>query len=481
MSDPGHILAIDQGTHASRALLIDREGGIRFSATTGVALQRIETERVEQDAREIVVSVRKVVDEALAYAVREGLAIRCAALASQRSTVVAWDAATGDPLHPALSWQDTRAKPQLQRFAETAGRVDEITGLRLSPHYGVSKLCWLVDEVDAVRHAAQEGRLRLGPLAGYILFQLLEGSPHCCDVVNAGRTLLVDLASGDWDTGLLRASGLERDWLPRCLPVVADYGVLRDSGIPLVAVSGDQNAALCANGEPATDALRINAGTGAFVACPLAGETRRNAPLLTSVLWSRKGETHYLLEGTVNGAGAALEWGRQSAALPPAEAVLGRWPECSDGPPLFLNTVGGLGSPWWRTGIEPRWLDKNDGVSDACRVAGIAESILFLINANVELMRARLPGVRRIELSGGLAAADGWCQRLANLTGLEVVRRSRGEATARGIAWLAAGRPPAWQAGDAERLTPDHDAALQRRYTRFIQALEKVIAHAASE
>ncbi|GAB4347775.1 MAG: glycerol kinase GlpK [Gammaproteobacteria bacterium] len=466
------LLAIDQGTHASRALLVDHRGSARVVATAEVVLHRQDGGRVEQDAFELLDSVRDVVGAALAWAKREGLRIIRAGLATQRSTVVAWDARDGRPLYPALSWQDTRGKAQLRRFAAEAGEVEAKTGLRLSPHYGASKLRWLVEEVEAVGRAARGHRLRMGPLAAFLLHHLLEEAPHRCDVVNASRTLLVDLRVRNWDASLIHAAGLEREWLPECRPVIDDYGVLRGTTIPISAVNGDQNAALCADGRPGAEALRVNAGTGAFIAAPVESMADSPAPLLGSILWSDDGAAHYLLEGTVNGAGAALKWAESREGLPPAESVLANWPECPEGPPLFLNTVGGLGSPWWRSGIPPRWLEEAGTFDASCRIAGVAESILFLIGANVDLVRERVPSTRFIILSGGLAKGDGWCQRLADLTGMEVRRSAAAEATGRGIAWLAAGRPDDWRAAGADRFTATPDPALERRYTRFIRALE---------
>ena len=474
MHTVGWILAIDQGTHASRALLLDGRGAVRFETHRPIALTRLDVHRVEQDALQVLDSVRRVMEAALTYANERGVAVTVAGLATQRSTVVAWDGETGMPLYPALSWQDTRAERQLARFASGVRSVEETTGLRISPHYGVSKLAWLVQEVPAVAAAAGADRLLLGPLAAFLLYHLLDGAPHCCDVVNAGRTLLCNLEQGNWDNELLRASDLHRDWLPCVRPVLHHYGVLCGTSIPLRAVNGDQNAALCAQGEPERDRLVVNAGSGAFIARPIAKRLDPASPLLISALWSDSVNTRYLLEGTVNGAGSALRWARDHLGTVDPETVLAQWPECPGGPPLFLNAVGGLGSPWWKAGVATRWLEPVESSSAECCVVGVAESILFLIHANLIELQRRTSPAREIALSGGISRSDGWCQELADLSRLTVVRLDESEATARGIGWLAAGRPSAWRQGKVERFAPCPNAALRERYTRFMAAMKRV-------
>ena len=476
MHDSPWLLAIDQGTQASRALLLDTRGRVVFQARRPVALRRLDNERVEQDAAELIGTVREVVSAALAHAAASQREIAAAGLATQRSTVVAWDAVSGRPLHAALSWQDTRAQALLHGLRVEGDAIARRTGLRISPHYGASKLRWLLDEVPAVRTAATEGRLCLGPLAAFLLFHLLEGRPFRCDAVNAARTLLCDLDRRDWDTALLARFGLQREWLPECRPVVDDYGQLRDSAIPLRAVTGDQNAALCAAGEPAPREALVNIGTGAFVVAPLGETAQRAPPLLTSLVWSSARDARYLLEGTVNGAGAALSWASERWDLPPPQQALAPWPECSAEQPLFLNTVGGLGSPWWRSGIDPRWLGARAEASPACQTAAVAESVLFLIQANLDAMSAASVPVAGLRVGGGLAQLDGLCQRLADLSGLPVHRAQETEATARGIAWLAAGRPAHWASPQATHFAAQPAPQLRQRYTRFCCALQELIA-----
>ena len=213
-------LAIDQGTHASRALVIDDAGCIHRTCTQEIALNRIDDHRVEQDPREIIASTENVIRQAAA-----GLVIDRIALATQRSTVVAWDD-TG-PLAPALSWQDTRAADVLERI--DLDYLTEATGLVPSPHYAASKIRWLLDHHPAVRRARREGKLTIGPLAAYLLDRLAgrAGGRPTIDHANAARTTLFNIHTRDWDPRLLDTFGIPREVLPDCVPVRGDHGAAR--------------------------------------------------------------------------------------------------------------------------------------------------------------------------------------------------------------------------------------------------------------
>ena len=463
-------LVIDQGTHASRALLFDRKGDLIFSAHQDIALMR-EGRKVEQDPEEILSSVQNTLAQALQF----GDEITSAAITTQRSTVVAWDRDSGAPLAPALSWQDTRAQATLSHLRGHETEIEQRTGLRLSAHYGASKLQWLLTEVPEVRQGAKEGTLALGPLAAFLLFHLLEGQPLAVDHANASRTLLWSLHTRDWDDELLRYFALDRSLLPRCRPIRHRYGVLRDTSIPLTAASGDQNAALFAEGPAREDSVYMNIGTGAFALLPTGQQRIQHAALLSGIADSDAGTNDFYLEGTVNGAGAALDWAQQRWQNTIDFNELDDWLAQADDPPVFLNAVGGLGSPWWTSRLAAHFTDASDvNCNDQwprC-VCAIIESIAFMLIANLELLRETGRGIRRLRVSGGLGRLDGLCQRLANLSELPVERTRQTEATGRGAAWLACARPTDWTATPADHFEPRRDPDLHTRYRRFRRALE---------
>lgn len=463
----GLILAIDQGTHATRAIVFDAQGNALAQARQPVDLHRLSHDRIEQDAEEIRASLRTVVERVLADPALDGRTVTAAGLATQRSSVVAWDRNSGRALAPVLSWQDRRVADRITALAAHETQIAERTGLRLSPHYGAGKLRWLLDETPAVRSAAHDARLLMGPLASYLLFHLLREHPARVDHANAARTLLWNLATRDWDAELLRLFGIPRAVLPDCLPIRADYGRTAHGAIPLRAMNGDQTAALYALGAPRDDTLLVNIGTGAFVLLPVAAPAPRPDGLLAGISDSDASGGRYYLEGTVNGAGAALAWAATSFSLDDAEARLPDWLAAIDAPSLFINTVGGLGAPWWRTGPEPYFEDPDISASEA--MVAVAESILFLIQVNVALLHAAHPALAGIRVSGGLASLDVLCQKLADLSGLKVERPPQVEATARGIAWQAGGLQGDWPAsGPVKVFTPRANPGLRARYERFV-------------
>jgi glycerol kinase len=468
-------LAIDQGTHATRAIVFDGLGRPVASALRPVTLQVRSRAVVEQSPDEILDSLHTVLDEVLRHPDVDRARIAAAGLATQRSSVLAWDRRTGQALSPVLSWQDTRTAAELTALRGHDRAIREHTGLRLSPHYGAGKLRWLLRNETGVGAARAQGVLALGPLAGFLLHHLTDTDNETVDHANASRTLLWNLETRDWDPWLLGLFDVPRDLLPACRPILADHGVIRGRDIPLRAVNGDQTAALYAHGMPPGDTLVVNIGTGAFVLLPTGG-TRRAHPALLSGLSRSDGEAaDFYVEGTVNGAAAALDWVAERYDIADWPARAPGWLERIESPPVFLNSIGGLGAPWWQPGPEPAFLTEGPGVEagPAEAMTAAVESIVFLIQANVDLLRALNPAVARIRISGGLAVLDGLCRKLADLSRLTVERSAVIESTARGIAWLAAGCPDEWPPPAVEsRFPPRDDARLGQRYTRFRAALE---------
>ena len=462
-----HTLIIDQGTHATRALLFDPAGQVVTTAQHPIQLNRLSADHIEQDGLEIRESVTAVLHQILATK----QPISQAGVATQRSSVIAWDRQTGQPLSPVLSWQDRRAHAWLTQFDSQAATITQRNGLPLSPHYGASKLRWLLDHVAGVAEAEKNGRLAFGPLASYVLFHLLEGQPLLVDHANAARTQLWQLDSRDWDPWLLDLFDVPLAPLPHCQPIRAAYGRIAQTEIPVTAVNGDQNAAVYALGKPQPGTAIINLGTGAFILVPTGDTLLRHDTLLTGLTDSDAHSGDYTLEGTVNGAGAALSWARNQLGLGPVHDHLDSWLADNPEPPLFINSIGGLGSPFWRPGPDPHWSAES---SPAAKMAAVAESILFLLYVNMKTMAEAGVVISQLRLSGGLARSDGLCQRLADLTQCPVVRPAETEATARGTAWLAAGQPSHWpDPAPSTTFSPQPNNALTARYHHFLRALSE--------
>jgi len=467
------ILAIDQGTHSTRALIFDAGGRVVSMARQPVALNRLSRDKIEQSPAEIRQSMQTVVDEVLNDPAVDRQRIVAAGMATQRSSVLAWDRVSGTPLSPVLSWQDRRVADTLLTLGDHDQQIRKLTGLHLSPHYGAGKLQWLLDHVPAIREALAAGTLMLGPLASYLLHHLTATREDVIDDANASRTLLWNLQSRNWDASLLELFRIPSQALPTCVPICTDYGLTRQGNIPVQAVNGDQTAALYAHGKPSGNTILVNIGTGAFVLLPVDDPTARPAGLLAGISYSDKDTASYYVEGTVNGAGAALQWAAGKFKVKDLESRLPGWLEDIQAPTLFVNTVGGLGAPWWQAGPKPHFLYADVNAAEA--MVAVTESILFLVQTNFELMTTLNPAIDRIRISGGLSKLDGLCQRLANLSGLIVERPGQIEATARGIAWQAAGCPEGWSTMDAGKLfTPKKDKPLAERYTQFVEHLKQL-------
>jgi glycerol kinase len=341
-----------------------------------------------------------------------------------------------------------------------------MTGLVLSPHYGASKIRWCLDHLPTVQAAALAHDLVAGPLSCFLLHRLLLERPVVTDPSNASRTLLYDPRRLDWSADLLQAFGIERPWLPTCVSTRFGYGRLRvDHGeSPLTVCTGDQAGAAFAFGPTDPETAIVNVGTGAFVQRAAPVDAPLPDGLLHSVLRSDGTAVTYSHEGTVNGAGSAIDWLRERVTLDVDRALRSLPPDPLTDAPLFMNGVGGLGAPCWIAAFPVEFVGAGD---DWQQLAAVVESIAFLLAANLEAMGRAAP-VGRVRISGGLARCDYLCQALATTTGLPVHRHVVREATARGLAFLAAGEPVAWRHPPVERtFLPIGNPVLAARHARW--------------
>ena len=461
------VLAIDQGTHASRALVFDLQGCTVFSGVANISITYPQAEWAEQDGDEIVNSVRVAATQALQALGSRRQDVRAAGLSSQRSSVICWDRLTGQPLSPIFSWQDRRAHAWIDQLQPHADGVHRKTGLFLSPHYGASKLRWALDHLPAVRAALESQTLCWGPMASFVVFRLCTERPFLADPQCAARTQLWNLHTQDWDPELLELFGLPEGFLPRSVPTCHAWGTLDLPGtaIPLTAVNGDQSAAVFAFGWPESDSAYINIGTSAFVQRALNCFPGHVPRQLTGIILDDGSSRVYMVEGNVNGAGSALEWVSKEFGFEQLTKELPQWLARPEEPPLFLNGIAGLGGPFWQAEFQSRFVGEAE---PWLKVVAVVESIAFLLQANIDHMNNYVPTARRIRISGGVSLLDGLCQRLACLSGLPVHRRDDPEASARGIAYLACGRPAHWNQGAHEDVfAAQRDSALQARYQRW--------------
>ncbi len=458
---PDYYLAIDQGGHASRAIVFNDQAKIISQAETSIKTYTPAFDRVEHNAGALLQSIQNAVDTAIKQLGDEARFIKAAGLATQRSSIVCWNKNSGNALSPVLSWQDRRQTSWLKQFEQHRTKIHRKTGLFLSPHYGASKIRWCLDNISAVQQADNQQELIIGPLASFIAFRLLQEQPLMADPANASRTLLWNIEIGDWDQELLDLFTIPESILPQTCRSAAGFGHLKteDYTIPMTTMTGDQSAAIFAWGQVKTECHYINVGTGAFIQ-HVNNQFIQHDKLLSSVAYQEKEKT-FTLEGTVNGAARALQWFAKQFKVDDLEIQLPVWLNDCKQPPLFINAVSGVGSPYWLAQLESSFIGDGDIAAKACAVM---ESIAFLIQANLDEM----PPAKQLIISGGLANLDGLCQRIANLAHIDVIRPQQLEATATGLAFLVAKQPKQWPAiGTHQRFKAQTDQALEQRYKQW--------------
>ncbi|VAX13981.1 Glycerol kinase [hydrothermal vent metagenome] len=461
-------LCLDQGGQASRAMVFDNHGQLIAQARESLEAQQPGNDRVEYPAEELLASIRRAIEKVLDILGERRHNISAAGLATQRSNIACWDRQTGEALMPILGWQDRRAHQWLQRLKPQTDTIHRRTGLFLNPYCGASKLRWCLDNIAEVKQAADQERLAFGPMASFIIYRLLDEHPLLTDPVNASRTQLLNIRSHDWDPEQLKLFALPAQALPTVVPNLHTFGTLsiQDISIPLRLLNGDQSTAIYAYGAVQPDTAYVNIGTGAFVSRPSGMARIFSSYLLTSlVLQKENKDCDYVLEGTVNGAASALKWLAREEGIDNIFEQLGDWLKQTEQPPVFLNGIGGLGSPWWIADFKSRFHGQG---SQQEKAVAVAESIIFMLNINLEKMHHLASPPEQLQITGGLAQIDGLCQRLADLSNLPVYRPRESEATARGIAFLLAERPEHWPETDIGIwFTPQPNTALKARYTEW--------------
>lgn len=462
-----NILVIDQGTHASRCIVFDTAGNIVAQEQQPLSTYRQGKRIIEQNPEKILASIYYCIDNLQKKGKLEG--IEEAALITQRSTIIAWHKHTGKAISHAISWQDTRASALLTPLQASAHKIQQITGLPLSPHYGASKMEWLIENDAACNIAYQQDEIIIAPLACYLIEQLTGLTNAVVDHVNASRTQLLDINTLDWSNYMLDKFHLSPTCLPKLKPCLSDYGKFRHHDFTLKLVSGDQNAALFANGIPPSGTILINIGTGAF-ALKMTPALEKSHHLLNGLAVSHSDNKTFVQEGTVNGAGAALATLYSEINEEHLFEQLPLWLNMIQAPPIYINTISGLGSPWWDTTIADHFINADATEYDLPeRSVAIIESIIFLLQNNIDELTDE--SSQNIIISGGLSRLDGLCQKLADISGLTVNRFENTEASATGAAWLLS-HSENWKIKQADScFKPEPNDALKSRYQTFTQHL----------
>ena len=442
------ILALDQGTTSSRALLFNRNGEILASAQREFTQHFPQPGWVEHDAIEIWQSQRNVAAEAIAKAALAAADIAAIGITNQRETTVLWDRASGLPIAPAIVWQDRRTAD----FCETLKRegyeatIREKTGLVVDAYFSGTKLNWLLQQIPGARQRALRGELAFGTIDSWLIWQLTAGKVHATDVSNASRTMLFNIHTLDWDDELLRAMDIPRSLLPKIVSSSEIIGETSCDGLPagiaIGGVAGDQQAALFGQACHIRGMAKNTYGTGCFMLmntgeAPVVSHHR----LISTVAWRLDGKpAQYALEGSVFVGGAAVQWLRDGLGIieksSDVEALAASVPDA--GGVMMVPAFVGLGAPYWDPNARGAILGLTRGSTRAHIARAAIEAIAFQSAELAGAMRddAGVP-MTQLRVDGGASVNDFLMQFQADLLGVDVVRPKITETTALGAAYLA--------------------------------------------
>ena len=470
------ILAIDQGTTNTKALLVNRTGDIVARASAPVGVYCPHPAWVEQDAIELWRSVQSTVDACLAQVASPRLA--AVAVSNQRESALIWERATGRPLGPSVTWQCRRTAPACEALA-AAGletKLHVATGLTIDPLFSATKLAWLLDHTPAGKPRAAAGEICYGTVDAWVLWNLTGGAVHACDASNAARTQLFNLHTQTWDPALLALFGLPAAGLPTVRPSSFVYGETAASGrlpggVPVASLIGDSHAALFGHAGFQPGAVKATYGTGSSLMTPISAPMLSNHGLSTTVAWTRE-TTTFALEGNISVTGAAVQWlgdllGHDDAAATVGE-LASRVPD--SGGVYFVPALVGLGAPHWRADARGVICGLTRGSGAAHLARATLESIAFQVHDVFVAMQADAGRELAFLLAdGGASRSDLLMQFQADLIDRPVLCSASADVSALGAAYLAGLAVGVWTTEDEiaaivpphDRFTPRLDASLR--------------------
>lgn len=453
-----YILALDQGTTSSRAILFDHDGAIVATAQKEFTQYYPKPAWVEHDANEIWTSQTGVVRDLLEKTGTEADEIAAIGITNQRETTLIWDRATGQPIHHAIVWQDRR----------TAGRCDELkargledhvrqtTGLVIDAYFSGTKIAWLLDNVPGAREKADKGELCFGTMDSWLVYNLTGRKEHVTDVTNAGRTMLFDIRKREWDKRLLSELNIPSSLLPEVKSSSEVYGHTELFGgrIPVAGMAGDQHAALFGQACYTPGQAKNTYGTGCFMLMNTGTEAVPSTHgLLTTIAWEIDGKTEYALEGSVFIAGAAIQWLRDGLKLideAPDSEYFATKVDDTDGV-YVVPAFAGLGAPYWDMYARGAIFGLTRGTEKAHIVRATLQSLAYQVKDVLEAMQKDAGRqISTLRVDGGASANDYLMQFQADLLGTTVERPRVTETTALGAAMLAGLAVGFWQREDLQ-------------------------------
>ena len=471
-----HVLALDQGTTGSTALVVDAEGEVRGRGYALLPQYFPRPGWVEHEPEEIWTTTERAAQQALAAARVTGNELAAIGITNQRETTILWDRKTGHPIHRAIVWQCRRTAGLCERLRSDGLEVlfRRKTGLVLDAYFSGTKIRWLLDEVPGARRQAESGGLAFGTVDCWLLWKLTGGRRHATDPSNASRTLCFDILSLGWDAELAGALAVPMSVFPEVRPSAGVFGETADlgwlpAGIPVAGIAGDQQAALFGQVCFQPGMAKNTYGTGCFMLLntgPTPVPSKEG--LLTTVAWQTGGTTTYALEGSVFIAGAAIQWLRDGLGLIAHAAESQELAESVDdtGGVYLVPAFVGLGAPYWDMYARGTIVGITRGTARAHMVRAALEAIAYQSRDVLETMAAEAgASLRSLRVDGGAAANDFLCQFQADLLDVPVLRPSVTETTGLGAAYLAGVGAGLWK--------PDELAGRWRLDRQFTPAMDE--------
>lgn len=480
-----HILAIDQGTTSSRAIVFDREMRVKATAQQEFAQHFPASGWVEHDPEDIWATVTATVRGAIDRAGLTAADISAIGITNQRETTLVWDKTTGEAIHRAIVWQDRRTAELCSRLKADGHEpmITRKTGLLLDPYFSGTKLKWVLENVPGARARAEKGELLFGTVDSFLIWRLTGGRVHAIDATNAARTLLFNIRENRWDEEILALLDIPALMLPDVRDCAADFGTTRADlfgrAIPILGVAGDQQAATIGQACFAPGMMKSTYGTGCF-ALLNTGDTlvESRSRLLGTIAYRLNGRTTYALEGSIFIAGAVVQWLRDGLKI--IREAKETQPLAQSADPgqdvVLVPAFTGLGAPYWNADCRGAvyGLTRNSGPAEMARAA--LESVGYQTRDLLEAMRAdwtaAADGVLRVD--GGMTASDWAMQFLSDIIGAPVDRPEVTETTALGAAWLAGMQAGIYPdaAGFAQKW------ALDRRFTPAMDDTTRAVRYA---
>ena len=492
-----HILAIDQGTTSSRAIVFDANMRITASAQEEFPQHFPKSGWVEHDPSDLWATTAGTCRAAIERAAIDPKNIAAIGITNQRETTVVWDRETGQAIHNAIVWQDRRTSDLCQRLKDAGheAKVTRITGLLLDPYFSGTKLKWILDTVDGAREKAKAGKLAFGTVDSWIIWKLPGGRIHVTDATNAARTMLYDIREGGWSETMCDMLDIPMSILPEVRDCASDFGMARADlfgrEIPILGVAGDQQAATVGQACFQPGMLKSTYGTGCF-ALLNTGETpvKSDNRLLTTIGYQLHGKPTYALEGSIFIAGAVVQWLRDGLKLIRDASETQPLAECADDAQnvIMVPAFTGLGAPYWNADCRGAIYGLTRGSGPAEFAKAALESVGFQTRDLLEAMHADWSpdGSQQVlRVDGGMTASDWAMQFLSDVIGAPVDRPKITETTALGAAWLAGmqaavypdmqGFADAWALD--ERFTPTMDEVTRNaKYAAWQRAVEATLS-----